>query len=708
MSQRRADRGAGSRLRAWLPVFALTLAVAVAVWLLPAAHTVEHDVIGHWLFQMRGARAAPEQIVLIAVDTASARALGLPEDFSRWPRGIYARLLRETTRAGARAVALNVYFSGARDPGGDAALASAIADAGNVVLSSRVAREMRALDADASRVTMDRVEPPWPEFADAAAQTAPFVLPKSPQWADRFWSQHPVMDRVLSLPAATLLVYAGPALSPWLERLPPTLRTAPAGEQLAWLRSHPALWPAASAEDSLEARAIRRLLEEPRVRLLNFYGPPSTLQVLPAHEVINGTRGEALRGRAVFVGHLEPFYPLQLNSFDTPFTQADGLELSGVELAATAFGNLLFNDSMRLASAPLSLALITVFCAVVAASTRLLPVSAAAPATLLLIGAALGGILLAFSRLALWLPVLPVLLGGLAALLSGTLLHLQATRHARAREHHAFARYLPRHLVQQITARPDAGTHSRPAAAVILASDAGSYTGLAEQYDIATVADVMNRYYERLFAPVRESGGIVSDVLGDAMLALWHCDPGEDPPRAAACEAALAICAAACDFRPLATHPELRLATRIGLHCGEVLLGSVGAGDHFEYRAVGDTVNTATRLEQLNKRLGTQILASAAVTAGVPDLPQRPVGAFLLPGKNRPLEVVELLPEAGTCSAPYFEALEHFRTGDTTRAGDLFEAVRRSQPDDGVAAFYASYCRLAGRTAVGVVTLEAK
>ena len=276
MSRHRADRGVGGRLRAWLPVFALTLAIAAGAWLLPISHSVEHDVIGHWLFQVRGARAAPEQIVLIAVDTASARSLGLPEDFSSWPRGIYARLLRETTRAGARAVALNVYFSGARDPGGDAALASAIADAGNVVLSSRVAREMRALDANASRVTMDRVEPPWPEFADAAAQTAPFVLPKSPQWADRFWSQHPVMDRVLSLPATTLLVYAGPALTPWLERLPATLRTAPIGEQLAWLHGRPALWPAASMSDPPAARAIRRLLQGPRVRLLNFYGPPYT------------------------------------------------------------------------------------------------------------------------------------------------------------------------------------------------------------------------------------------------------------------------------------------------------------------------------------------------------------------------------------------------------------------------------------------------
>ena len=103
-----------------------------------------------------------------------------------------------------------------------------------------------------------------------------------------------------------------------------------------------------------------------------------------------------------------------------------------------------------------------------------------------------------------------------------------------------------------------------------------------------------------------------------------------------------------------------------------------------------------------------RILASAAVAADLADLPQRPVGAFLLPGKSRPLEVVELLATPHACSDPYLEALEHFRAGDPGRAAGLFEAAIRSQPDDGVAVFYAGYCRQGGHAAPGVVNLVAK
>ena len=70
---------------------------------------------------------------------------------------------------------------------------------------------------------------------------------------------------------------------------------------------------------------------------------------------------------------------------------------------------------------------------------------------------------------------------------------------------------------------------------------------------------------------------------------------------------------------------------------GRLLLGSVGAMDHYEYRAVGDIVNTATRLEGLNKHLGTRILVSADVLQGLDGLLTRELGAFLLAGKSRPV-----------------------------------------------------------------------
>ena len=85
------------------------------------------------------------------------------------------------------------------------------------------------------------------------------------------------------------------------------------------------------------------------------------------------------------------------------------------------------------------------------------------------------------------------------------------------------------------------------------------------------------------------------------------------------------------------------MPTRIGLHSGRMVLGHVGAMDHYEYRAVGDIVNTAARIEGLNKRFRTRILASDDVLVGLDDFLTRRLGTFVLAGKSKPLVIHELI-----------------------------------------------------------------
>ena len=159
----------------------------------------------------------------------------------------------------------------------------------------------------------------------------------------------------------------------------------------------------------------------------------------------------------------------------------------------------------------------------------------------------------------------------------------------------------------------------------------------------------MNRYYAVLFEPVKRHGGLVQDVVGDSMLAVWATTEPDLSLRSRACLAALDIASAVDRFN--AASGRLALPTRIGLHSGQLLLGSVGAMDHYEYRAVGDIVNTATRLEGLNKHLGTRLLVSADVLQGLEGLMSRELGAFLLAGKSRPIVVHELIARAADATA---------------------------------------------------------
>ena len=213
------------------------------------------------------------------------------------------------------------------------------------------------------------------------------------------------------------------------------------------------------------------------------------------------------------------------------------------------------------------------------------------------------------------------------------------------------------------------------------------------------LTNLMNRYYANLFAPVTAHGGIVSDIKGDAMLAIWRGDIPQKTLRTQACRAALDMHAALCPTSP--TKEPSMLPTRIGLDFGPLTIGNVGAGQHYEYRAVGDTVNTASRIEGLNKQLGTWVLASAAVVEGLDRFLIRPMGSFLLPGKSIPVKVVEIIStycDDGSLDQKihlcrlFGNALALFQQRKWQQAETSFTAVLRVVPDDGPSLFYKREC----------------
>jgi adenylate cyclase len=180
----------------------------------------------------------------------------------------------------------------------------------------------------------------------------------------------------------------------------------------------------------------------------------------------------------------------------------------------------------------------------------------------------------------------------------------------------------------------------------------------------------------------------VTDIVGDGTTCVWMPAPGANGD---ACAAALDIERAVAVFNR-AHGPGL--PTRIGLHAGWVMVGNVGGGGRFAYSVVGDTVNTASRIEQLNKQLGTFILATEEAGLGLEDeVIVRPLGAFRLVGKNEPVRIGELI-----CLADghrdrdwlrrFAAALAAFRAGDWQPAHDAFQAFLERHPDDGPSRFY--------------------
>lgn len=502
-------------MRRGLALAAVVWLVGFLAWQMPGADRLERELTLPWLFASRGPLPVPAEAVIFAIDSASAERLGLPSRFADWPRRIYADLIRRAAAAGAGVIVLDVYFARARQADGDAALAAAIADAGNVVMFGHLQRRVRALPGGEvdGQLQVDRLRRPYRLFASAAAAVAPFVLPKSPARVDTVWTHHPAAPTLATLPAAAVLVQAGVVSCPPADEATPV------------------------------QRAACDVMTGPRERMLNFYGPPHSVDIVPAVEVLLG-RAPNLAGRAVFIGHVEPYFPNQLDSFLTAVSRPDGLDLSGVEIAATAYLNLLRREYLQpLAPATIAAGLLVTALALAATFVPLRPPAAGVLAVLLL-GLACLGVVAVFGRLQLWLPLAPWLAQIIVALLGALALRARDSGRERAQVAAAFRHYLPAHVVQQV-ARATGGLSPQvqptPQRAVCLVTDAAGYTALAERLSASALRDLVNRYYATLLAPISAEGGIVTDIVGDSALALWPVTQAGIAQRLRACRAALGI-----------------------------------------------------------------------------------------------------------------------------------------------------------------------
>ena len=284
-----------------------------------------------------------------------------------------------------------------------------------------------------------------------------------------------------------------------------------------------------------------------------------------------------------------------------------------------------------------------------------------------------------FNSLSLWLPIAIPIFALMPLAMLGTLVcrYRVATRE-RETMRKAFGYYLPDPVVDQLSknvGRLD--THNQILYGICLYTDAQQYASLSESMEPRELSRFMNNYYEALFVPVKKHGGIVSDVVGDSMMAIWVKSTPDEALRTAACKAAMEIVDSIRAFNQ--AQETVALHTRIGMHAGHILVGNIGAVDHYEYRPVGDIVNTASRMEGMNKYLGTQLLVSDQVLHRVKGLLTRPLGVFQLHGKAKTVAIHELLGQSQKSSAEQQALCRGFKQG--------LQAFHQKQWDEAISAF---------------------
>lgn len=171
--------------------------------------------------------------------------------------------------------------------------------------------------------------------------------------------------------------------------------------------------------------------------------------------------------------------------------------------------------------------------------------------------------------------------------------------------------------------------------ATIMFTDIAGFTTLSESITPQEMVEMLNDYFTVLADILEDHGGVIAQFQGDGLLAMFNV-PVADPGHAAeAVRSALAIQKAVGD-RPFAGHA---LTCRIGLATGEVIAGSVGASDRLTFTVYGDTVNLASRLEQMNKEHGTQILVHQRTAELAGDFPFESKGQVTVRGRAEPVTV---------------------------------------------------------------------
>ncbi|WP_162906838.1 CHASE2 domain-containing protein [Algihabitans albus] len=594
-----------------------------------------------WRFQLRGPIAPGPDVILILIDEPSLEALG------GWPPSRFdlARAVERLTSAEARLIVFDLLFAtgGGTDEEerADAALAEAIARAGNVTLGyaftfgpQMLARlEASDLPPDGTALQRYRRSPqaigPLPHasgtllpprsFSEAAATLGHMSVLLAPDGALRSEATVVAFEGTL-YPSLTLQA------ARQFHRLPRSDLTAEVGQSISL--------------------GDLRFEVDRRMRLpVNFYGPAGSFPSYSLIDLLNGAVPDSeLRGKAVIVGSTAA---AAVPVFVTPYDSA----LPSVAYTATVLDNLLQGRSLVRPEWLHGLDILAAGLGAVlayGAARRLHPL--AVPLALLVPGTLWTGLAyLAFVRWQYWLALAVPL--GLMALAAGfgALMRSRAEqrrREAVARERRNLSRYFSPAVAERLAAKNEPYSLTGQQSATVVFFDIIGFTAVCESLPSAQTIELLRGFHSRVERAVFGQGGTLDKYLGDGALAVFGVPdplPGEAARALAAAVDLQASISAWSD--ELAAEGLPRLKTAIGIHHGPVIVGDIGGESRFEFTVLGDSVNVASRLEGLTRQLQAAIVASettiqrAGEAAGGIPFGFHRHGEVTLRGRETPLAV---------------------------------------------------------------------
>jgi adenylate cyclase len=547
------------RMRRIRTILLLTAAVVIALVMVGAQaadmlHRADLSSV-NWRFSVRGTQPAPP-IVIVSIEDKTLTGRDAEGNLRSWPmdRARHAKVIDALHEAGAKVIAFDIQIT---EPSGDD-------EADNAIIES--------VRAAAPSVVMATTE------VGENGETSIFGGGEGLEYSR-----------------------ATPANSNYAADDDGGIR------RMAYKIDGLITFPIVAAEKMLGRRISG--LPDGDLAWIDYPGPPRTLKYISFDDVENGRLDPAdVRGRLVVVGASAP--SLQ----DRHKTSTSGNELMpGPEIQAVAAATAI--DGFPLRSGPewpaivlvVGMALLTPLAALVI--RRFVFVIALG---LLALAALLAGVQLAFNSGTIVTFIYAVVAGVLAILATASINGLTvAFERAQARD--AFARFVPEAVVDQVLASADGvrlgGVRGE---ATVMFSDLRGFTSFSETLEPERVIEALNRYLTEMSEAILDHGGTLVAYMGDGIMAVFGAPLKQSDHADRALEAAREMLDRMEKFNGWLREQELHDGFKmgIGLNSGPVMSGNVGSERRLEYTALGDTTNTAARLEGMTKGTPHQLYIS--------------------------------------------------------------------------------------------------
>ena len=537
----------------------LLMAVAVAsagIALLLYATGLSHDTelaSVDTRFSIRGDERPRDDIVLVLIDDVTSRELPVRFPF---PRSLHARVIDAVNRDGAKTIAYDVEFVQPTQPKQDNALIDSVARAGpnKVVLADSHPDPQGRSGVFGGQQVLD----------DIKARAGNSQIGEDPDGVRRRIPYE--VGNMKTFPLVAAEIASGR-----------TITEGQIGGPSAWI---------------------------------DYAGGPGTYTSIPFSRVLSGQFPPGFfKDKVVVIGASDPSLK---DVAETPIGGSD--LMSGPEINANAIATAL--DDFPLRSTPLGFDLFLIaLMGVIAplASYRLSPIRALA------LGLLAAALYLVCAQLAFnsgrIVPVLyPMIALGLS-LVGSLLVYYLREAFIRQRVRDTFARFVPESVVGQVLARTDDDLRLEGARmdVTVLFSDIRGFTTFSESRDPGQVLEVLNAYHEEMTSAVMEHGGTLISFMGDGIMATFGApiEMNDHADRAfAAAKEMLEVRLPKVNEWMRENDVGAEFQIGIGLNSGPVMAGNIGSQQRLEFTTIGDTVNTAARLEGMTKGSGHSLFVA--------------------------------------------------------------------------------------------------